>query len=147
MIVYTLGHSNRGIDDFIEILRKFNIRSVVDVRRFPTSRKYPWFNMENLRDTLSKIGVKYYWLGEDLGGYREGGYQKYMASSSYSTGIRKLIEVIEDTEGFTAILCSEKLWFRCHRRFISDTLTEKGYTVVHIIDSRRTYTHKKLLHR
>ncbi len=70
-----------------------------------------------------------------------------MTGNTYSAGIRKLVEIIDATKGFTAILCSEKLWFKCHRRFISDTLTEKGYTVIHIIDLRRTYTHKKLLHR
>ena len=141
-IVYTVGHSNRSIEEFLAILKEYNIKIVVDVRRFPTSRKYPWFTKDKLIDTLKKNNVEYYWLGDLLGGYRDGGYERYMDSDEYRNGINRLTKIIDDRDDKVAILCSEKLWFRCHRRFISDTLVRIGYKVVHIIDINKTYTHK-----
>ncbi|RLG80785.1 MAG: hypothetical protein DRO09_02715, partial [Thermoprotei archaeon] len=79
--VYTIGHSNRAIDEFIQVLRRWGIKAVVDVRRFPVSRKYPWFNREALMNVLASKGVKYFWLGELLGGYRESGYRRYMQTA------------------------------------------------------------------
>ena len=140
-IVYSLGHSNRDIADIIRILKKFNILNLVDVRRFPTSRKYPWFNKENFMKTITENGIRYFWLGDLLGGYREGGYLKYMETNDFKIGIKKLISIIKS--GKTAILCSEKFWFRCHRRFISDVLKGLGFNVIHIIDEDRTYIHKR----
>ncbi len=139
--IYTIGHSNRTLEDLITILSKYGVKILVDIRRFPTSRKYPWFRRERLEHTLKVNGIKYIWMGEDLGGYREGGYKKYMASSRYLEGIDRLIDI--SRKDVTAIMCSEKLWFRCHRRHISDTLVSKGLRVIHIIEIDKTYTHRK----
>jgi len=139
--IYTIGHSNRTLEDLITILSKYGVKILVDIRRFPTSRKYPWFKRDQLEHTLKVNGIKYIWMGEDLGGYREGGYKEYMASSRYLEGINKLIDI--SRKDITAIMCSEKLWFRCHRRFISDTLVSQGLTVIHIIEVDKTYTHRK----
>ncbi len=142
--VYTLGHSNRPLQEFLEILKEYNIRRLVDVRRFPKSSKYPYFNRENLAQTLRSIGVDYIWFGDLLGGFRSGGYEEYMKTREYLKGIRRLIEIIEETrDGFVAIMCSERLWFKCHRRFIADTLTEMGYNVVHIVERNKVYQHKR----
>ena len=142
--VYTLGHSNRSLQEFLEIIKEYKIRRLVDVRRFPKSSKYPYFNRENLARTLRSIGVDYIWLGDLLGGFRSGGYEEYMKTREYLEGIRRLIEIIEETrDGFIAIMCSERLWFKCHRRFIADTLTEMGYNVVHIVERNKVYQHKR----
>lgn len=140
--VFTIGHSNRNIDEFIEILLKYNIKTLVDVRRFPKSRRCPHFNKEVLGQILKSKGIKYIWMGESLGGYRNGGYERYMKTRKYLEGINKLIEIINNSHGFTAIMCSERLWFKCHRRFIANTLTEKGYEVIHIIDRDKIQIHK-----
>ncbi len=140
-LVYTIGHSNRTIQEFTELLKIYNIEQIIDVRRFPTSKKYPWFAKQNLEKELANNGIRYIWLGDLLGGYRKEGYQKYMTTENYKRGIEHIVS----TSGRyrTAILCSEKLWFRCHRRYISDTLTEKGFQVIHIIDDSRVYKHRK----
>ncbi|MET1128417.1 MAG: DUF488 domain-containing protein [Thermoproteota archaeon] len=139
--IYTVGHSTRSINEFLDLLKSYGISVVVDVRRWPTSRKHPWFNREELEKALERRGIRYVWLGELLGGYREGGYESYMATESYRRGIEKLLETVRRADGPVAIMCSEKLWFRCHRRFISDTLTSLGYKVIHILDVGRAQPH------
>ncbi|MCD6563876.1 MAG: DUF488 domain-containing protein [Thermoproteales archaeon] len=140
MIIYTIGHSNRDLYEFIRILKHYKIEIVVDVRRWPSSKKFPHFNEENLKKELEKFDVKYFWLGDLLGGYRKEGYEKYMSSENYNKGILKLEELIKENK--IVIMCGEKLWFRCHRRYISDTLVERGYKVIHIIERNRTQEHK-----
>ncbi len=141
--VYTIGHSNRPLNEFIDLLKRYNIRVVVDVRRFPKSARYPYYNREVLEETLENEGISYVWLGELLGGYRSGGYEEYMKTEGYREGIRKLVEIIERSNKHVAIMCSERLWFRCHRRFIANTLVELGYDVIHIIDKDKVYVHKR----
>lgn len=140
--VFTIGHSNRNMNEFIEILLKYKIKALVDVRRFPKSTRYPHFNKEVLKQALQKIGVKYIWMGENLGGYRNGGYEEYMKTEKYLEGINKLIEIIGNSPSPIAVMCSERLWFKCHRKFIADTLVEKGYEVIHIIDKDKVQIHK-----
>ena len=140
--VFTIGHSNRNMNEFIEILLKYKIKALVDVRRFPKSTRYPHFNKEVLEQALQKIGIKYIWMGENLGGYRNGGYEEYMKTEKYLGGINELIEIIGNSPGPIAIMCSERLWFKCHRKFIADTLVEKGYEVIHIIDKDKIQIHK-----
>lgn len=140
--IYTVGHSGRLLEEFLSLLKEYGISLLVDVRRFPTSRKFPWYQREYLEGRLNEADIQYMWLGELLGGYRTGGYLKYMGSSEYSEGIDSLIKAAKKTSR-TAIMCSEKLWFRCHRRYISDTLVERGFNVIHIIDMDRIYIHRR----
>lgn len=140
MKAYTIGHSNRSLKDFISILKSYGVKAVVDVRRFPTSRKFSYFKKEVLEEELRKNGLKYLWLGESLGGFRDGGYKEYSRTKEFKLGVEKLMEVVNKET--TAILCSELLWFKCHRRFIADELTNLGYEVIHIIDERRAVVHK-----
>jgi len=140
--VFTIGHSNRNMNEFIEILLKYKIKTLVDVRRFPKSTRYPHFNKEVLEQALQKIGIKYIWMGENLGGYCNDGYEEYMKTEKYLGGVNKLIEIIGNSPGPIAIMCSERLWFKCHRKFIADTLVEKGYEVIHIIDKDKIQIHK-----
>ncbi len=141
--MYTVGHSNRTLDEFLKILHRYNIVLIIDVRRWPTSRRVPWFRREELEHALRREGIDYVWLGDLLGGYRPGGYENYMKTQDYAKGIELLRKYIDSVvQGYPAIMCRERLWFKCHRRYISDTLTSLGYEVVHIIDLDKTYKHR-----
>jgi len=141
-VVYTVGHSNRTSKEFIDILKAYNIGLLVDVRRFPKSRVVEWSESSKLRKILEDEGIEYIWLGDLLGGFREGGYKAYMETENYKKGLEKLIEAIKRSEKPVAIMCREKLWFKCHRRFISDSLVRMGYKVIHVIEKGRVYEHK-----
>jgi len=123
-------------------LKAYNIGLLVDVRRFPKSRVVEWSESSKLRKILEDEGIEYIWLGDLLGGFREGGYKAYMETEDYKKGLEKLIEAIKRSEKPVAIMCREKLWFKCHRRFISDSLVRMGYKVIHIIEKGRVYEHK-----
>ena len=127
---------------FISLLKYYDIKMLVDVRRFPKSTKYPYFNRDRLQHKLDKLGIGYLWLGVLLGGFRKGGYEEYMKTEDYTEGINRLLSAIQNTNCNVAIMCSEKLWFKCHRRFISDTLVSRGIEVIHIIDKGKTYKHR-----
>lgn len=136
--IYTVGHSNRTLEEFIDLLKGYSISVLVDVRRFPSSKKFPHFSKDELKPVLEKNGVKYVWLGELLGGFRKGGYAKYMETKEFERGLAELLGLAE-SGGILAIMCKERLWFRCHRRFISSALREKGYEVIHIIEKGRAH--------
>ncbi len=145
--VYTVGHSNRSLGEFLRILKLYGISVIIDVRRWPRSRVVPWFCREVLENALHKEGIGYIWLGELLGGYRPGGYVKYMESEAFRRGLEQLVEIVNRVEqGFPAIMCRERLWFKCHRRFIADKLVELGYEVIHIIDIDRVQKHRPITH-
>jgi len=139
-IIYSIGHSTHTIDQFLDLLQIYKIKMIADVRRFPTSKKYPHFERQNLQSELEKKKIDYFWLGEYLGGYRKGGYQLYMESELFLKGIHELIATAETQ--ITAFMCAEKLFFRCHRRFISDHLLQLDWQVIHIFDETTTYLHK-----
>ncbi len=135
---YTIGHSNQSMEDFISQLKKFGVEVVVDVRRFPTS-KHEQFKRENLEKSLREAGIDYVWLGKQLGGYR-GDYKKYMESEDFRRGIEELLKMKDKR---VAIMCAERFYMRCHRRYISEYLEELGFEVYHI-ERGRAYRHKKL---
>jgi len=132
--VYTVGHSRRSFREFLEMLKAYGVKTLVDVRRFPKSRRVPWTESSTLKKLLEGEGITYVWLGDLLGGFRSGGYKAYMETEDYKKGLEKLVHIIDSSSGPTAVMCKEKLWFKCHRRFIADSLTLLGYEVVHIID-------------
>ena len=138
-IVYTLGTSNRSPEQFLGLLEAFAIEVVIDVRRFPTSR-FEHFKQENLAALLGEKGIGYLYLGVELGGYRRGGYESFMASEQFTTGLERLEEAAEAKRA--VILCSERLPWRCHRRFISGRLLQRGWQVSHIIDEKRSWEPK-----
>ncbi len=115
---------------------------VVDVRRRPGSRRVPWFSRGVLEEELPRRGIGYVWLGRLLGGFRRGGYEAYMRTPSYWRGIAVLTRVILESPGPVALMCRERVWRRCHRRYIAETLACKGYEVVHIIDLGVTERHR-----
>lgn len=144
-IIYTIGHSTHTMDDFIAMLQSFGISTLADIRHFPGSGKYPHFNKENLSVALKKSGINYIHL-EDLGGRRKvrkdskntrwrnesfRGYADYMETEAFEKGIEKLEAIA--LEQPTAYMCSEAVWWRCHRSMVSDYLKAKGWTVWHIM--------------
>ena len=140
MEVWTVGHSTRQFDTFVEILRKHKIETVVDVRHFPTSIRLPWFKKEYLQLMLPKYRIKYQWMGDSLGGYRKGGYDAFMKSREFTMGMQKLSDTALGSK--SAIMCAESVFFRCHRRYIADELAKQGWIVNHIYDDKRVERHE-----
>jgi uncharacterized protein (DUF488 family) len=151
--IYTIGHSNRTPSDFIRLLKKYGIEVLIDVRRFPSSR-LKHFKAEELKQILNKEGIEYLWMGE-LGGFRRKGmkdspniaiksegfrnYADYMLSEDFANAVKKLIEVAKTRR--VAMMCAERLFWRCHRMFLADYLFMRGCRVVHIInDSTRIHS-------
>ncbi|MCD6431650.1 DUF488 domain-containing protein [Candidatus Bathyarchaeota archaeon] len=131
MQIWTIGHSNRSLETFLNLLNEHEIQVLADVRRFPTS-KLEHFKREALEKWLPKQGIEYVWLGEELGGYRRGGYKKHMRTELFREGIKKLLEIARTKR--TCIMCMEVNPKYCHRRFISAHLERKGVRVIHIIN-------------
>ncbi len=143
-IVYTVGHSTRSAEQLLEVLRQAEIRAVADVRAFPSSRRHPQFNRAALADWLPEAGVEYVHMPA-LGGRREPhrpspnqgwrergfrGYADYMATAEFAAALGELERQAASQR--TAIMCAEALWWRCHRRLISDALTARGWDVEHL---------------
>lgn len=153
MTIWTVGHSNRSIEDFLALLRAHGIRQLVDVRRYPGSRAFPHFNREALAASLRNAGIEYAHFPE-LGGRRQPrpdspntvwkdpafrAYADYMETGEFAAGLERLIEFAERSP--TAIMCSEAVWWRCHRSMISDALKARGIRVEHIMSEDRTDEH------
>lgn len=150
--IYTIGHSTRSIEEFIHILQSFHIQLLVDIRRFPGSRKFPHFNKEFLKESLQHAGINYVHL-ESLGGRRKinavsssawknpsfASYADYMETYDFKKGIEDLEELAG--EQITAYMCSEAVWWRCHRALVSDYLKTRGWVVKHIMDASKLVEH------
>ena len=134
--IYSIGTSTRSSDEFISLLRNYGIETVVDVRSFPTSR-FEHFRRDAFERGLQEFGFCYVYLGTELGGYRRGGYEKYMATHNYREGLSKLVEI--GSSSMTTFLCAERLPWRCHRRWIGESLMREGWEIIHIVDERRTW--------
>ncbi len=117
------------------MLAENSITQLVDVRHYPRSRRNPQFNLEALAGELPRQGIRVVWLGEDLGGLRPGGYQAWMATAAFQRGLAQLEELAR--RRVTALMCSETLWVRCHRRFIARQLVACGYGVTHLLQLGR----------
>ena len=136
--LYTLGTSTRSLEEFLDILRARGITRVCDVRSFPGSRRHPQFSRENLTASLQEAGLDYVWLGNELGGYRKGGYESHMQTDLFRAGLAQLEGLA--AEAPAAVVCAEALPWKCHRRFIAGALEERGWDVVHVIDASRDWT-------
>lgn len=151
--LWTVGHSTLAVEDFIQRLRSFEIQLLVDVRSHPGSRRYPHFNRESLNVSLTEIGIEYLHCPE-LGGRRRArpdslnvawrnesfrGYADYMETKEFQKGIERLLAHADETP--TAIMCSEAVWWRCHRSLISDYLKAQGIEVMHIMGAGKSEPH------
>jgi uncharacterized protein (DUF488 family) len=92
IIIWTIGHSNRSIEAFASLLREHEIKTLADIRRFPTS-KIEHFKKEEIEKWLPEHGIEYVFLGEELGGYHRGRYQTHMKAEQFREGVEKLVEV------------------------------------------------------
>jgi uncharacterized protein (DUF488 family) len=152
--IWTIGHSTRTLDEFLTTLASYGIELVADVRRFPESRRLPQFGAAELEAGLAKENVAYKWL-PSLGGRRQSlpaspntgwthsafrGYADHIATEEFAEGLEELLVLSGGMR--TAIMCAEVLWWRCHRRIISDVLVTLGIDVVHIRDATHSEHHK-----
>jgi len=142
-VVFTVGHGNRSLEALIALLREAGVRGVVDVRRFPGSRRWPWFRKASLQAALEAAGLRYEWLGETLGGYTQPPYPEYMETEAFREGLARLEALARERP--VALLCAEKDWRRCHRRFIAQALTARGWKVVHLLEPGRRERHPTTL--
>jgi len=152
--IWTIGHSTRKIDIFVELLKENGIKLLADVRMFPGSKRYPQFGREALGRSLNEVGIRYEHFPE-LGGRRKAkpdskntawrnemfrGYADYMETKDFQKGVERLLELAEKS-GATAIMCAEAVWWRCHRSLISDYLKGRGVEVLHILDRGKVESH------
>lgn len=151
--IWTIGHSTHPFDEFVDMLKSFQIQAIADVRSYPGSRKFPQYNKESLRVSLPENGIEYVHI-KNLGGRRKEnpkskhtvwrntafrGYADYMDTEDFKDGIKELIEIAEQKK--VAYMCSEAVWWRCHRSMISDYLKAKGRTVMHIMAIHKADEH------
>ena len=159
-VVYTVGHSSRRLEELLSLLLARGVEVVVDVRRYPSSRRYPWFSRGALERALGEHGIRYEWAGDVLGGYRRFGvdvedtggatcFQSpgFRAYAVYVTTRPEPWRALQRLEQLArrarlAILCRERLPWRCHRKIIADVLALHGLRVVHVIDADREAVHK-----
>lgn len=150
--VYTVGHSTRSIAEFVELLKQGWVDLVVDVRSTPRSRTNPQFNLDALPEALSAFQIGHKRIAE-LGGRRKKSkivlpevngfwtnqsfhnYADYALSDEFRVGFSRLTELSRERR--CAIMCSEAVWWRCHRRFIADYLLHDGTDVFHLMGAAR----------
>ena len=135
-VIYTLGTSTRTFEEFLALFQEHAIEVGVDIRSFPTSR-FPHFIKSSLQKTLESVGIDYYYLGKELGGFRKGGYPAYMETDSFQKGLERLEEI--GRERRAAFFCSERFPWRCHRRWVARRLIQRGWKVIHIIEKGRIW--------
>jgi uncharacterized protein (DUF488 family) len=152
MKVFTIGHGTRPADELVACLREVDAMTLVDVRRFPGSRRNPQFGQAALAETLREAGIHYRHAVE-LGGRRSGepgeerfGCIRVAAFRSYAArmGTEEWQEALEDalSEPLPCFMCAETLWTRCHRRLIAELLVARGHHVTHLIRPGRHERHR-----
>lgn len=152
--VFTVGHSNRALEEFIALLRAHGVERVVDVRRFPASRRHPQFNGPALAAALAAVGIGYRHIPA-LGGRRAPrpdsihtawkdagfrGYADHMETPAFEAALEAVAR--EAAQVRIALMCAEALPWRCHRRLIADALLVRGIPVEHILDLHRREPHR-----
>lgn len=152
--IFTIGHSTRSIEEFTAILAAHDIEAVLDVRRFPGSRRLPQFQAGALEAALAERGVAYQWIPA-LGGRRRPApdspnvawrnasfraYADHVASEEFAEGLFELLMLGRGLR--SAVMCAEVLWWRCHRRLISDVLVSLGERVLHVRDASPAEAHR-----
>ena len=154
LTIYTIGYSTHSIEEFIELLKNYNITMLVDIRTVPRSRHNPQFNKETLQNTLKTYGIKYLSL-PDIGGLRYPkkdsinlaletssfrGYADFMQTKEFTENLLKLIVLAK--ENCLTLMCAEALPGRCHRNLVSDMLIVRHIRILHIISKDNTLTHQ-----
>jgi uncharacterized protein (DUF488 family) len=153
--IFTIGHGARSLDAFVDLVLGTPVRRIADVRTAPGSRRHPHFGRDALAVSLPERGITYEWWGEDLGGFRRArpesphvelrsdgfrGYADHMDTDAFRAARSRLIDGSEGI--FTAVMCAETVWWRCHRRMLADGLLAAGCEVIHILDGPRLDRHR-----
>jgi uncharacterized protein (DUF488 family) len=144
--IHTIGHSTRALDDFTALLNAHSIELVVDVRRWPASRRYPHFQRDTLAASLCGAGIEYLWRC-DLGGFRKASpdspnrawrvgafraYADFMMTQEFERILRDMEQPV--TSKRSALMCAEAVPWRCHRQLLADAFLVRGWSVRHILD-------------
>jgi uncharacterized protein (DUF488 family) len=153
--LYTIGHSTRTLDELLQVLQAHSIRTLVDIRSFPMSRRMPYFNRENLERSLPDAGIEYVWM-KALGGRRKKtlaespnialrnesfrNYADHMLSDEFKNAAAELVGMAKRKP--TAYMCAERVYFQCHRMLVSDYLVAHGHDVFHIDATGPVRPHK-----
>ena len=153
--LYSIGHSNHPLAEFLALLEAHGVRGVADVRAFPSSRRWPHFNREQFAAALSDRGICYEWIAA-LGGRRRAGrpdsphtawtvaafrnYADHTESAEFAAGIAQLLVAARQRR--SAFMCAEALYWQCHRRLIADHLVLLGHEVLHITSAARLTEHR-----
>jgi uncharacterized protein (DUF488 family) len=152
--LFTIGHSTRPWPEFVQLLKAWKINELVDVRTVPRSRAFPWFSKDKMEKALPKAGIKYLHI-PGLGGLRHSkkdslntawrntsfrGYADYMQTTDFEKAIRQLNQLRKKRR--VCIVCSEAVWWRCHRRMIADAEVARGIPVKHIMSERSATPHE-----
>lgn len=152
--IFTIGHSNRSIEDFVALLRQHGVACLLDIRTIPKSRANPQFGQEALAASLAQAQIEYRYLA-GLGGLRKShpaspntgwrnlsfrGYADYMQGATFSDNVDAVIALARGTR--CALMCAEAVPWRCHRSLVADALLVRGATVDDIIDARQCRPHK-----
>lgn len=152
--IYTVGHSTRSAGEFVALLESHGIRTLIDVRTIPRSRRNPQFGSDELAKTLTEAGIEYRWM-RSLGGLRRPqpdsvnvawrndsfrGYADYMQTPEFAAAVEQLIEL--GSGGDLVIMCAEAVPWRCHRSLIGDALLVRGVEVLDIFDAKNSRPHK-----
>jgi uncharacterized protein (DUF488 family) len=150
--VYTVGHGARSAEELVLILRQAGVKTLVDVRAYPVSRRHPHFSREKLKASLVEAGIAYDWQGEALGGFRKGGehsahtalrhpmfraYAEHMEKQSF----QKAAAALAATAERVCIMCAEGDPAHCHRSLIADWLVVHGHHVVHLLGGNESRAH------
>jgi uncharacterized protein (DUF488 family) len=153
-VIYTIGHVALPAGQFVDLLRQHGISLLVDIRRFPGSKKSPRFNPNELRQMLADADIGYAHI-EALGGRRQPlpdspnaawenasfrGYADYMETAEFQDGLRELMAFASVRR--VAIMCAEAVWWRCHRSMVSDALMADGWQVRHIMSDGSVRPHR-----
>ncbi|HZG23445.1 MAG TPA: DUF488 domain-containing protein [Chitinophagaceae bacterium] len=151
--IWTIGHSTHSLQDFITMIHSFGINVLADIRSYPGSRRFPHFNQESLKTSLQENGIRYLHY-RDLGGRRKPlpdstntawrhaafrGYADYMETTQFQHSISDLERVAMQHK--TAYMCSEAVWWRCHRALVSDYLKIRNWEVKHITSAGSSTLH------
>jgi len=146
--IHTIGHSTRTIEEFIALLKVHAIELLIDVRRWPASRRFPHFHKNALALVLAKENIGYIWRG-DLGGFRKPSadspntgwrvsafraYADFMLTVEFAGLIEQLEKIAAEKR--IALMCAEAVPWRCHRQLLSDAFLVRGWTVRHVLDDR-----------
>jgi uncharacterized protein (DUF488 family) len=146
---FTIGHGARSSEELVECLREGGVRTLVDVRRFPGSRRHPQFGQDAVAATVREAGIEYV-HEERLGGRRRGGerfdcirveafrgYAEWMGGDAFQAALADAL-----ARPVPCFMCAETLWWRCHRRLIAELLTARGHEVVHLLRPGHSEPHR-----